>query len=96
MAATALAVTGIAVGPHVAKHMPEIDNPLSAESHGTQRIEVNPGDTLHDLIKDNVEGGANHVGQVATEAKQDPDNAQVFENDQLDPGEVLELPEKID
>lgn len=65
------------------------------EMSGEQTVSVNPGDTVDTLIKEHVEGGASHTGAVRTEVLNDPDNADVFENDQLDPGEELELPEKV-
>lgn len=67
----------------------------SPEMTGNQTVTVNPGDTLDDLINEHVDGGASHTGEVRVEVKNDPDNADVFENGQLDPGEELELPEKV-
>lgn len=65
------------------------------EMDGTQTVTVEPGDTVDNLVNTHVEGGASHTGEVRTEVLNDPDNADVFENDQLDPGEELELPEKV-
>lgn len=72
----------------------EVDKALEPGVTGEQTIRVGHGDTLHGLIKEHVENGANHVGAVTQEVKADPDNADVFENGQLDPGEQVELPIK--
>ena len=76
----------VGVGLHHAASGPEMT--------GHQTVSVNPGDTVDGLIKARVEGGASHTGAVRTEVIDDPANADVFENGQLDPGEELELPEK--
>lgn len=65
------------------------------ETRGRQTVTVEPGDTVDDLVNEHVDGGASHTGAVRTEVLHDPDNADVFENGQLDPGETLELPDKI-
>lgn len=65
------------------------------EASGTQRVTVEPGDSVDNLVNEHVEGGASHTGAARTEVMNDPDNADVFANDQLDPGESLELPKKI-
>lgn len=67
----------------------------SAEMHGSQSITVEPGDVLDNLINTHVEHGASYTGEVRTETLNDPDNADVFENGQLDPGEVVELPKSV-
>lgn len=67
----------------------------SPEMHGKQVIVVDTGDTVDEIINVHVEGGASHTGAVRTEVLGDPDNADVFENGLLDPGEELEIPEKV-
>lgn len=64
------------------------------EMTGHQTVTVEPGDTVDNLVNKYVDGGASHTGVVRTEVLTDPDNADVFENGHLDPGEELELPEK--
>ena len=63
--------------------------------HGEQTHTVAPGDTVDGIIKSDVEGGASHTGAVRAEVMDDPDNADVFENGQLDPGEELVIPDKV-
>ena len=82
----ALVITVAAGANHLAK---------GPEMTGTQTVSVEPGDTVDNLVNEHVEGGASHTGEVRTEVLNDPDNADVFENDQLDPGEELKLPEKV-
>lgn len=65
------------------------------EARGHQMVTVEPGDTVDDLVNEHVDGGASHTGAVRSEVLNDPDNEAVFENDQLDPGEQLELPIKF-
>lgn len=86
--ATAVAVTvgGVSHAKEISEHF------KGPESTGHQTVTVAPGDRLDDLINEHVEGGASHTGAVRAEVMNDPDNADVFENDQLDPGEKLELP----
>ena len=64
------------------------------EMTGKQIVQVEPGDTVDNLVNEYVDGGASHTGAVRTEVTNDPANADVFENGQLDPGEELELPKK--
>lgn len=65
------------------------------EMSGNQTIRIEPGDTVDNLVNEHVEGGASHTGAVRTEVINSPANTDVFENGQLDPGEELELPEKV-
>lgn len=65
------------------------------EFHGTKIIVVDKGDTVDEIVNVHVDGGASHTGAVRTEVMNDPDNADVFENGQLDIGEELEVPEKV-
>lgn len=65
------------------------------ETSGNQTVSVEPGDTVDNLVNHYVEGGESHTGAVRTEVMNDPDNADVFANDQLDPGEELELPKHV-
>ena len=65
------------------------------EMHGHKIVVVDRGDTVDEIINVHVEGGASHTGAVRAEVMSDPDNADVFENGQLDPGEELEVPEKV-
>lgn len=65
------------------------------ETHGSQTVTIEPGDTLDRLINEHVDGGASHTGAVRAEVLDDEDNSDVFENGQLDPGEVLELPDRV-
>lgn len=62
---------------------------------GHQIHVVQPGDTVDEIVNVHVEGGASHTGAVRHEVLHDPDNADVFENGQLDPGEELEIPERV-
>lgn len=65
------------------------------EMSGNQTVRVEPGDTVDNLVNEYVDGGESHTGVVRVDVMNDPDNADVFENDQLDPGEELELPKKV-
>lgn len=73
-----------------------LDNVHEPDMVGDQTVQIDPGDTLHDLIKDKVENGANHVGEVAAEVEDDPRNIEVFEGPGFNPGEQVHLPERVD
>lgn len=73
----------------------ELAAPLSPEFHGQKIHVVDDDETLDGIIKVHVKGGASHTGAVRSEIKSNPDNADVFENNQLDPGEELEIPERV-
>lgn len=81
LAATAAGVTAYA-------------NAERPDFEGHQIVVVDKGDTVDGIIKVHVEHGASYTGTVRSEVMNDPDNADVFENGQLDPGEELEVPEK--
>lgn len=85
VAGTMLAVGGAQV----------VDAVNGPEFSGSKKVTVQQGDRLDSLINEEVEGGASYTGATRAEVKNDPDNADVFENGQLDPGEELELPEKV-
>lgn len=65
------------------------------DPEGEQIVTVKPGDTVDGLNKEYVDGGANYTGLLREQVKNNPDNADVFENGQLDPGEEVELAERI-
>lgn len=89
-AGTALAVAGGGVAG--AAYLASEQGP---EMHGHKIVVVDKGDTVDQIVNVHVEGGASHTGAVRAEVLNDPDNADVFENGQLDPGEELEVPEKV-
>jgi hypothetical protein len=96
IAKRALQATGVAAaGGVLALGIVEADKATQPRMTGEQTITVNTGDTVHGLINENVENGGSHVGDVTEVVRDNPDNADVFENGQLDPGEQLELPEKV-
>ncbi len=70
-------------------------NELEPEMHGNKIVVVSPGDTVDQIINVNVIHGASHTGDVREHVRSNPDNADVFENGHLDPGEELEIPEKV-
>ena len=63
---------------------------------GEQQVTVTTGDTVDGLINEHVEHGASHTGAVRVDVLDDPANAEVFENGQLDPGESITLPRSVD
>ena len=65
--------------------------------HGHQIVVVDKdsGGSLDVLVKHNVEGGRDYTGAVRIEVKNDPDNADVFEDGILSEGEEIEMPEKV-
>jgi len=56
---------------------------------------VESGDTPWEIAKTQTEHGASHTGEVVSEIKSDPRNEQAFKNGQLDPGEVIEVPDSV-
>ena len=65
------------------------------KTEGKQIAVVQEGDGLQEIINVNVENGASFTGDVEVVVRNNPNNADVFENGQLDPGEKIELPESV-
>ena len=64
------------------------------EFRGEQTVQIDDGDTLHDLIKENVKHGADHVGEVTESTKSKPENEDVDFNN-LQPGDDVVLDEEV-
>lgn len=97
LAKHALTGIGLAVGGAVLAgggHQ-VVDAMNGPEFSGNKTVTIEPGDRLDNIINEEVDGGASHTGDVRAEVKSDPDNQDVFENGLLDPGEELEIPEKV-
>ncbi len=86
VATGAVLVAGIGMGVEAAG-----DN--GSETIPTHSYVVVPGDTLWNIAKDDVDGGASHTGEIVQKIEDDPANKQALENGQIDPGEVLQVPD---
>ena len=93
--ATLLAAAALGVGVASAKYLH--DHPVVYE--GKQMYQVLPGDTLEQILLENVEGiNDGDYREVEYDVRHNPDNADVFEDsngDIINPGDIIEIPEKV-
>jgi hypothetical protein len=90
LAGTAIAASLLTVGPKAIDHF---NGPDFSES--TTTYTVKQGDGLQ-VVVNNIEG-INQVDwrDAAHHVKNMPENESVFENNQLDPGEMITIPESV-